>query len=151
MRIRWTKSDSSESRSRSQKGCVNRGLGQRLNKQRNHSFRESGMDGFSHLYIQMHCLRVVSRIPDTRGKQCMCGHKTLPRQKSQAMLMARHMRKTLISAPADLSVSCLLGNLPSPLNHKFLVSCAPCGRLFDAEFDFISQKFYFRVGLGLHA
>ena len=38
---------------------VLRGLGQRLNKQKNHSFRESGMDGFSHLYIQMHCLLLV--------------------------------------------------------------------------------------------
>ena len=54
---------------------------------------------------------------------------TLLRQKSQAMHMARHMRKTLISATADLRVFCLLGNLPSPLNHKFLVSYAPCGRL----------------------
>ncbi len=85
------------------------------------------------------------------SKQCMCGHKTLLRQKSQAMLMARHMRKTLISAPADLSVFCLLGNLPSPLNHKFLVSCAPCGRLVYMEYDFISQQFCFGVDLGLYA
>ena len=34
-------SDSSESRSRRLKDCVHRGLGQRLNKQKNHSFRES--------------------------------------------------------------------------------------------------------------
>lgn len=40
----------SKSRSRRLKDCVHRGLGQRLNKQENHSFRESGMDGFSHLY-----------------------------------------------------------------------------------------------------
>ena len=40
-----------ESRNRSPKDCVNRGLGQHLNKQKNHSFRESRMDGFSHLYI----------------------------------------------------------------------------------------------------
>ena len=38
---------------------VLRGLGHRLNKQKNHSFHESGMDGFSHLYIQMHCLPVL--------------------------------------------------------------------------------------------
>ena len=76
---------------------------------------------------------------------------TLPRQKSQAMLMARHMRKTRISAPADLCVFCLLGNLPSPLNHKFLVSYAPCGRLVNMEYVFISQQFYFRVVLGLYA
>ena len=43
------------------------------------------------------------------------------------MLMARHMRKTLISASADLGVFCLLGSIPSPLNHKFLVRCAPDG------------------------
>ena len=43
---------------------VLRGLGHRLNKQKNHSFHESGMDGFSHLYIQMHCLPVLSRIRD---------------------------------------------------------------------------------------
>lgn len=48
-----------ESRSRSMKDRVNRGLGQRLNKQKNHSFREGGMDGFSHLYIQMHCLLLL--------------------------------------------------------------------------------------------
>ena len=48
-----------ESRSRSLKDRVNRGLGQRLNKQKNHSFREGGMDGFSHLYIQMHCLLLL--------------------------------------------------------------------------------------------
>ena len=35
------------------------GLGQRLNRQKNHLFRESEMDGFSHLYIQMHCLLLV--------------------------------------------------------------------------------------------
>ena len=35
------------------------GLGQRLNKQKNHLFRESEMNGFSHLYIQMHCLLLV--------------------------------------------------------------------------------------------
>ncbi|MCI6435326.1 MAG: hypothetical protein MR828_11305, partial [Clostridiales bacterium] len=60
-----------ESRSRNPKGCVHRGLGQCLNKQKNHSFREGGMDGFSHLYIQMHCLPVVSGILDTSGKQCL--------------------------------------------------------------------------------
>ena len=48
-----------ELRSRSPKVCVHQGLGLRLNKQKNHSFHESGMDGFSHLYIQMHCLRVL--------------------------------------------------------------------------------------------
>ena len=31
--------------------------------------------------------------------------------------------------PADLSVFCLLGSIPNPLHHKFLVSCAPHGRL----------------------
>ena len=40
-----------ESRSCSQKGCVHGGLGPSLNKQKNHSFHESGMNGFSHLYI----------------------------------------------------------------------------------------------------
>ena len=40
-----------ESRSCSQKGCVHQGLGPSLNKQKNHSFHESGTDGFSHLYI----------------------------------------------------------------------------------------------------
>lgn len=35
------------------------GLGQRLNRQKNHLFRESEMDGFSHLYIRMHCLLLV--------------------------------------------------------------------------------------------
>ena len=46
---------------------VLRGLGHRLNKQKNHSFHESGMDVFSHLYIQMHCLPLVSGILDTTG------------------------------------------------------------------------------------
>ena len=41
-----------ESRSRSPKDCVHRGLGLRLNKQKNHSFHGSGMDGFSHLYYR---------------------------------------------------------------------------------------------------
>ena len=50
-----------ESRSRRLKDCVHRGLGHRLNKQKNHSFHESGMDGFSHLYIQMHCLPLLFR------------------------------------------------------------------------------------------
>ena len=40
-----------ESRSRSQKGCVHQSLGKSLKKQKNHSFHESGMNGFSHLYI----------------------------------------------------------------------------------------------------
>ena len=40
-----------ESRICSQKGCVHGGLGPSLNKQKNHSFHESGMNGFSHLYI----------------------------------------------------------------------------------------------------
>ena len=59
---------------------VLRGLGQCLNKQKNHSFRRSGMNGFSHLYMQM--------------------------------------RKTLISASADLRVFCLLGKLPSPASSQ---------------------------------
>ena len=40
-----------ESRSCSQKGCVHQSLGPSLNKQKNHSFHESGTNGFSHLYI----------------------------------------------------------------------------------------------------
>ena len=35
------------------------GLGQSLNKQKNHSFRESGMDGFSHMARHRHCLRLL--------------------------------------------------------------------------------------------
>ena len=45
-----------ESRSRNSKGCVHLGLGQRLNKQKNHSFCGSGTDGFSHLnYRRIAC------------------------------------------------------------------------------------------------
>ena len=53
--------------------------------------------------------------------------------------------------PGGFERFCLLGDLPSPSNHKFLVSCAPCGRLVYMEYDFISQQFYFRVDLGLYA
>ena len=52
-------SDSSESRSRSLKNCVHRGLGQGLNKQKPVCSVESGMDGFSHFVIQMHCLLLL--------------------------------------------------------------------------------------------
>ena len=48
-----------ESHSRSPKACVHRGLGQRRNKQKNHSFRESGLDDFFAYVTQMYCLRVL--------------------------------------------------------------------------------------------
>ena len=140
-----------ESRSRRLKVCVHRGLGQRLNKQRNHSFRESGMDGFSHLYIQMHCLRVVSRIPDTRGKQCMCGHNPCCDKSRKQCLWRAICEKRAFPLRRICAFSSLLGDLPSPLNHKFLVSCAPCGRLVHMEYDFISHQFCFGVDLGLYA
>ena len=39
------------------------------------------------------------------------------------MLMARHMRTGLISAPADLSIFCLLGSIPSPESEKPVAFC----------------------------
>ena len=42
----------SESRSRSPKDCVSRGLGQRTNKQNPHSFQSGGMDEVSHLFYR---------------------------------------------------------------------------------------------------
>lgn len=59
---------SSDSKNRAAAGFIQRfqntamcstGLGAAPQQAENHSFRESGMDGFSHLYIQMHCLRVL--------------------------------------------------------------------------------------------
>ncbi len=58
------------------------------------------------------------KIREVLGKQCMCGHKTLLRQKSQAMHMAHHMRKTLISASADLRIFLLVGKRPKPFESQ---------------------------------
>ena len=60
-----------ELRSRSPKDCVHRGLGLRLNKQKNHSFCGSGMDGFCAFVIQMHCLPVLYQIGYKSSKQCI--------------------------------------------------------------------------------
>lgn len=68
-------SDSSESRSRSLKNCVHQGLGRCLNKQKPIRSVESGMDGFSHFVIQMHCLPVLCQTWHNSGKQCICAHK----------------------------------------------------------------------------
>ena len=70
-------------------GCVHRGLGQRLNKQENHSFRESGMNGFSHLCIQMHCLLLVSGILDTRGYPDFCVIPTFQKRPTVPTVLGR--------------------------------------------------------------
>ena len=43
------------------------------------------------------------------------------------------------AASADLSVFCLLGSLPNPLNHKFLVSYAPDGAYVSCATPFESN------------
>ena len=60
--------------SRSPKDCVHRGLGLRLNKQKNHSFCGSGMDGFSHLYYRCIACQYYTKlgiIGYKSSKQCL--------------------------------------------------------------------------------
>lgn len=63
-------SDLSESRSRRLKDCVNRGLGQRLNKQKNHSFCGSRMNGFTHLYILANEPVTLKEMCEMLQKEC---------------------------------------------------------------------------------
>ena len=108
---------------------VLRGLGLRLNRQKNHSFCGSGMNGFSHLYIQMHCLPVLCQIWYNLGKQCICVHKPCCDKSRKQCLWRAICEKRSFLLRQIWAFSSLLGDLPSPLNPKFLVSCAPCGRL----------------------
>ena len=94
-----------ESRSRSPKDCVHRGLGQRLNKQKNHSFRGSGMDGFSHLYYR--CIA------------CQYYTKLVTSVASNAY--GAPYVKTLISAKVEMRVFCLLRLCPNPRRTQFCV------------------------------
>ena len=87
-----------ESRSRSPKDCVHRGLGLRLNKQKNHSFRGSGMDGFSHLYYR--CIA--------------CQYYTKLGIRVASNAYGAPYAKALISAKVEMRAFCLLRLCPNP-------------------------------------
>ena len=88
-----------ESRSRSPKDCVHQGLGQRLNKQKNHSFRGSGMDGFSHLYYRCIACQYYTKLGIILASNAY----------------GAPYAKALISAKVEMRVSCLLRRCP---NHR---------------------------------
>ena len=94
-----------ESRSRSPKDCVHRGLGQRLNKQKNHSFCGSGMDGFSHLYYR--CIA--------------CQYYTKLGIRVASNAYGAPYTKALISAKVEMRVFCLLRLCPNPCRTQFCV------------------------------
>lgn len=94
-----------ESRSRSPKDCVHQGLGQRLNKQKNHSFCGSGMDGFSHLYYR--CIA--------------CQYYTKLGIRVASNAYGAPYAKTLISAKVEMRVFCLLRLCPNPRRTQFCV------------------------------
>lgn len=87
-----------ESRSRSPKDCVHQGLGQRLNKQKNHSFRGSGMDGFSHLYYRCIACQYYTKLGIILASNAY----------------GAPYAKALISAKVEMRVSCLLRRCPNP-------------------------------------
>ncbi len=94
-----------ESRSRSPKDCVHRGLGLRLNKQKNHSFCGSGMDGFSHLYYR--CIA--------------CQYYTKLGIRVASNAYGAPYAKALISAKVEMRVFCLLRLCPNPRRTQFCV------------------------------
>ena len=94
-----------ESRSCSPKDCVHRGLGLRLNKQKNHSFCGSGMDGFSHLYYRCIACQYYTKL-DIRVASNAYG---------------APYAKTLISAKVEMRVFCLLRLCPNPRRTQFCV------------------------------
>ena len=108
-----------ESRSRRLKDRVHRGLGRCLNKQKTICSVKVEWMVFRICNTDALLATIVKAM-----KNSPLLHFLLPASNAYGAPYA----KTLNSASADLGVFCLLGSIPSPLNHKFLVSCAPCGR-----------------------
>jgi len=94
-----------ESRSRSPKDCVHRGLGLRLNKQKNHSFCGSGMDGFSHLYYRCIACQYYTKLGIILASNAY----------------GAPYAKALISAKVEMRVFCLLRLCPNPRRTQFCV------------------------------
>ena len=117
-----------ESRSRSPKDCVHRGLGQRLNKQKNHSFRGSGMDGFSHLYYR--CIA--------------CQYYTKLGIRVASNAYGAPYAKALISAKVEMRVFCLLRLCPKPHVERNLSDCGYA--IFPNRCNYL-----FRMRLYIHA
>ena len=94
-----------ESCSRSPKDCVHRGLGLRLNKQKNHSFCGSGMDGFSHLYYRCIACQYYTQFGIILASNAY----------------GAPYAKALISAKVEMRVFCLLRLCPNPRRTQFCV------------------------------